>query len=277
MCGRRGYYEKILGYTSNYKAESLQKGELVHYMLQEYYTEKIKPEFDHDAVVKLVLEKGAEYAVRDDFTLTSEEIAFERDIFQRYCNYYRGELWKPLHVEVPFSKVLYSQPDDGDNEGITVLYEGKVDLIVDPNGSGEEILIIDHKTFSRSGPVSSLSNQFMGYAWAFKTKNVGVNRIGLQLSGSDEKRFQRSLASYYQSRIDEWKYWATYTTLEFIRNHDIGVYPPNLTSCDKFNGCTFRSVCSSDPQIRDWKLQTQFRKRDHDLYTEEKNDEEAHA
>ena len=70
--------------------------------------------------------------------------------------------------------------------------------------------------------------------------------------------FARGFTFRTPDQLTEWladlRYWLTmaenYATMEY--------WPQNDTSCDKFGGCRFRSVCSKDPSVRERFLEADF-------------------
>lgn len=186
--------------------------------------------------------------------------------FVEYAIHFAGDGWMPLEIETSFSKVLYSEPDVlNDNgevikEGITIVMEGVVDLYADAPHLGK--IVVDHKTTKRRETPSDLSNQFMNYSWAMETRNVYVNRIGFQKTLAPSVRFQRISLSYSTPRIQEWRYWTIYWAKLYQFYLDNGVWPPNWTSCDKYDGCIYKPVCEAIPEAREDRIAVLYRKGD---------------
>lgn len=272
-CGRKAYYEFLQNWRPTEKAEALEKGDLMHRMLAHYYRARQANRTDTAKVVAEAVELAHVAFVDMDLT----ESTFEENVkqFKEYALFYSNDGWRPLEVERPFSKVLYRREDEvlwrvGDviatkdtlgaeptvlKEGLQILYEGVIDLITDtPHG----IFVVDHKTASRRSTPSKLSNQFMGYSWATGSYNFIVNRIGFQKTLPPKERFQRPFLSYNPQILKEWAEQAIYWTKVLVNYIDSDYFPPNFTSCDKYSGCIFQKICEAIPDVREFKLQTNF-------------------
>lgn len=257
-CGRKFKLEHIQNFRPHQKAEALEKGDLMHRMLAHYYRQKIDKRTDIGMVVQEAMDIGRRASVEMDISMSTVEEDIKQ--FIAYCDYYHNDGWEPLLVEQPFSKVLYKREDETEwrngellvkREGLTILWEGIIDLVaVDPHG---EKWVVDHKTASRRGVVSPLSAQFMGYSW-FTALDVIVNKIGFQKTLDEKERFKRHPLHYQSGSIREWQesivYWV-HVAMDYV---DKDYFPPNWTSCDKYNGCIFKGVCEKIPEVRDFKL-----------------------
>ena len=119
---------------------------------------------------------------------------------------------------------------------------------------------LDHKTFKQRRDKSSLSNQFSGHCCLLKSRQVLVNKIGLQTSLKIEECLTREPVSYSADRLIEWQseilpYWA----YKYIEYQDTEYCPPNYTSCDSMYGpCMFKEVCESDRGMRNETLSMNF-------------------
>lgn len=75
-------------------------------------------------------------------------------------------------------------------------------------------------------------------------------------------RFERGFTFRTDSQLDEW-YEDTLNDIERARQATIdNQFPMNPTACGNYGGCTFRSVCSRSPEIREQFLKADFIKRD---------------
>jgi len=272
-CARKVNYEFLQNWRPTEKAEALEKGDLMHRMLAHYYRARMENRTD----TANVIQESAEIALKASVDMELSQSTVEENImqFKSYALFYSNDGWRPLEVERPFSKVLYRKDDEviwrvGDTiategtpgatgtvvrEGLQILYEGVIDLIADtPHG----IFVVDHKTASRRSTPSKLSNQFMGYSWATGSYNFVVNRIGFQKTLKESERFQRPFLSYNSQILKEWAENAIYWTRALVGYIDTGFFPPNFTSCDKYSGCIFQKVCEAIPEVREFKLQTNF-------------------
>jgi hypothetical protein len=233
-----------------------ERGGLMHTMLDPYYNMKkhrsrwIQNRRTHMDVVNSCITIGRHAARK--LALDIAEIEMCIDAFLQYTDYWENDNWyNILAVENVGSKILYDSPE------VLILYEYKVDLIVEINGN---ITPIDHKSAKSHRDPNFLSNQFRGYCWALNTNNIIVNEIGFQKTKPPKEKFKRQLLCYSPNLIEEWRqdaiYWILYT-LDLI---DKNVFPRNVTSCDKFPPCPFKeTVCSQDPEVRDFKIMQNFK------------------
>lgn len=251
-CHRKLKYASIVGYVPERKAEPLSKGTLVHDGLKSYYKAIMSGVSKREAIDAMV-ETVRKKSLSSDLPIPNcEEIV---TTLVQYGQYRISDSWVPLAIEEPFSYVFF------ENDQFQILHEGIVDAIIaDIN---IKMAVVDHKTSSRRGTVSSMSNQFKGYAKAFNSPHVIVNKIGFQKTLPVEEKFSRQLLSYTPSVIEEWvnkairkisEYGAKYGDAEWMDE-------ANETSCDKFSGCIYRWVCEQSPDVRDTLLVQNFRIR----------------
>lgn len=147
---------------------------------------------------------------------------------------------------------------------------GHLDSVKDFNGS---LFVMDHKTsmttlgdhyFDQWSP----SNQMTLYSIASKVildapvKGVIINAAQLMLdyekSGEPGARFVRGITYRTPDQLAEWladlRYWLDAAE----RYAEADYFPMNDTSCDKFGGCKFRSICSKSPQVREKFLRSDY-------------------
>lgn len=253
MCARKVDLGFIKNWRPTEKAEALEKGDLMHRMLKHYYVARKNGRTDLHNVIEEAVAIGRAATIEMDLNESTIDENIKQ--FTAYCHYYNQDGWEPLEVEQSFSRELYRREDTPELEGLSILYEGVIDLIAKtPHG----IFVIDHKTASRRSSPTRLSNQFMGYAWATGSHNVIVNRIGFQKTLKENERFQRLFLSYNDPLLIEWIQSATYWTEMLVSYIDSNYFPPNFTSCDKYAGCIFQEVCEAIPEVREFKLQSRF-------------------
>lgn len=263
-CARKTQYSFIYNLQPYEKDEALEKGDLMHKMLEPYYSmqlddgpnlespfwqellsEAIQPVGDP---VKVGIAAGQYFASKMAISsLVSEEVI---DQFVAYCEHYKHDEWHPLAVEEVGSKVLY------EDDNYKIIYTFKIDLIAE---KGNLICPWDHKTGSRRHDPSSLSNQFIGYCYALGGHNILINKIGFQKSLKPAERFQRHPLVIDPERIDEWVQNSIHWTIEYAKYIEDNYFPMNLTSCDKYSGCIFQRVCETDPASRNWKLERDYK------------------
>lgn len=273
-CPRKTELSFIAHLEAEEKAEALEKGSEMHNMLELHYLLKgnlfvpDKPRqietdlneagvviprgtTDHDEITKTVIECGKFYGSRGN--LPMEVVAETIFQYTEYAEHYRHDGWVPLAVEEVGSKVIY------EDEMYKFVYNFKIDLIAE---RGNTIVPFDHKTSKRRSSLSSMSNQFMGYAWGLDKQHVIVNRIGFQKTLPREQRFERPMLSYTPGRLEQWRRNTIYWFFEIAKHLSSNYWPLNLTSCDKYSGCVFESICSKDPSLQELEIQRNFKERE---------------
>lgn len=267
MCARKMQYNFVDLITLPEKAEPLERGDLLHKMLEFYYGYKgecLEPnsevthfvrdmrlpekKLSHDEVVQAAEILGNYFATK--MSLPSEEVASVIYQFKEYTKFYEHDDWRPLAVEGVASKVLY-QDDE-----VQYVYNGKIDLIAE---HGNITMPWDHKHSQRRQTPSSLSNQFRGYAWLLEMEYVLVNKIGFQKTLKPSERFTRDILTYSKAQLEEWRentiWWCGFLDQCLQSKH----FPMNLTSCDKYAGCIFQNLCERDPEAREWIMQRDYK------------------
>lgn len=240
------------------KPDYFERGDLLHKMLQVYYNLRryrsrwITNGKSHADIVNSCVIAGRHYAIR--MQIDMDEVEAVVQTFIQYAGHFADDGWDQIRaIEQVGSKVLFEDKE------LIVLYEVKIDLILALPSL--PIHPVDHKSASQRREPSDLSNQFMGYCWFLGCHNLTVNKIGFQKTLKPAEKFQRYLLSYTQNRIDEWReeaVWWIKKGLEYIDNN---IFPRNLTSCDKYSGCIYKSICAADPIVRESKLRQTFESR----------------
>jgi hypothetical protein len=201
--------------------------------------------------------------------LPIEEIESTIYQFSEYCKYYEHDSWKPLAVEEVGSKLIFEDKD------YQIIYSCKTDLVA------QQVNIIapfDHKTSKRREEPSSLSNQFIGTCYVLGFNNIVINKIGFQKTLKANERFQRFILTIDEARIAEWLqntiFWSFFHLMltaedrkeritaaqHMVDQLEIVSHPMNLTSCDKYSGCIYSSLCESSPEGRNWKIERDYKK-----------------
>lgn len=267
-CMRKYDYAKLRRRQTIETAPSLDKGDLVHHMLEAYYTGKIKQRelgLSHADLIDLAIQKGRKRATESDLNIPDAEQCVQT--VKQYCIFYKEDPWVPVAVESPFSYILY------EDDEIRIVFEGKIDLTCTNPIQGNMRLVIDHKTGSRNSVPSGLSNQFMGYCVVSGTKLAILNRIGFQKTLPPEKKFVRHIIPYPQRVLDEWRSWTIWRARLIAACIEEEHFYPDFTKCDEYSGCQFKDVCLAPPETRDDMLMRFFkRSKDHDLF---KNEDEG--
>lgn len=264
LCARKTKYNFVDNLRTEEKPEALERGDLMHKMLEVYYALQIESINDPVSEVFTELREAGlipssnikEFAVNagryfaTKMALPLEEV--EETIFQftEYCNYYAHDSWCPLKVEEVGSKVLY------DDDKIRIIYNFKIDLIAE---QGKIRAPFDHKTSKRRQTPNSLSNQFIGYCYGLGLNNIVINKIGFQKTLGPKERFNRFILTIDDQRIEEWVNNTLSWCETLLTCHETGRWNMNLTSCDKYSGCIFASLCESDPGSRLYKIERDFK------------------
>jgi hypothetical protein len=239
-----------------------ERGGLLHDMLESYYNmKKYKNRWfvnshTHADIVEICIKVGRTKATK--MSLDIAEIEKVIAAFRDYTEHWENDGWyNILAVENVGSKILYDSPT------LTIIYEFKIDLILNISGVG--VTPVDHKSSSSRRDPNYLSNQFKGYCWGLGAHNLIVNEIGFQKTVAPKDKFRRHTLSYSKSVLDEWQantIWWIKKALDMI---DIESYHQNFTSCDKYSGCIFKAICMADPEVRKFKLQSLFEEKKWDV------------
>ena len=251
-CPTKFYYNFIHNVRPLVKPEAFDKGDLLHHMLKFHYKlvrhnqltladNLIKQQrYSMTQIIDICVHKAEKHLLSLDLdTQLGLEVI---KTYKEYANYYTNCTWQILQVEQPFARVIY------DSEEVKLVYCGIIDLLT-------HVAIVDHKSSSRRGPTTGLSNQFQGYAWALNVHNVVVNKIGFQKTLKPEEKFERPTKSYPQAIIDEWERNTIRVGLDLFKDlQDVpGIMNKrNYTSCDKYSGCIFQRICETTPEAREF-------------------------
>jgi len=238
------------------KSNSIESGSLVHLILENYYkliiagNDRLKARSDSIDYGRARFEEfnsipstGEQYKTGLDQIL---------DTLNAYFDYYRGDFWTPLEVEVVKGKVIYEDND------LRVLWKAKLDLVVDTN---QGIYAIDHKTMKSRRDIVSLNNQFMGQCVVMNSRSMIINRIGFQTSLKMNEKFSRPIVSYTEDRLAEWQEEIVpfYANL-LLQYQELGVWPANFTHCEnKYGVCQFKEVCEVNKSLREEAIRMEFK------------------
>ena len=280
-CAQKHEYQFIENLSPEAKAAPLEKGDLLHKVLELYdgllgncfniasdtwmaiegqdFYEDFTNKLSHEKqdIIDFCLSAGQFFASKME--IDSETAANVLYQFKEYCYYYNNDPWMTLAVEEVGSKVLF------ENSELKIVYAVKIDRLVQ---QGSITAPMDHKSSERRGDVSSMSNQFIGYCWALGVNQIIIDKIGFQKTLKPAERFQRFILSIDDGRINEWQHNSVNTILNHLAltvedNFEAEIYFQmlrarrrnplmNLTSCDKYSGCIYRNICESNPEGREW-------------------------
>lgn len=178
--------------------------------------------------------------------------AFALKTCEEYFDFYKNESFIPLACEEVRGKVLF------EDDEIRVLWKAKFDLIIDTNQIG--IISMDHKTFKQRRDKSTLSNQFLGHCCLLDSRNVMVNKIGLQTTLKIHERLIKEVVSFSADRLYEWQQEILpYYAYKYVQFHESGYWPPDYTHCDTmFGPCPYKQVCEGDRNMREEILRNEY-------------------
>lgn len=288
-CERKFQLQFVENLFPSSKPPALEKGDLVHKMLEIYYALQLPDKRDllqkevfkalYDAQLLFdnllenpELERIAEFAVNAGrFFAAKTDLPVEQCgeatyQFSEYYKQYRNDSWQPLAVEETGSKILY------ESEELKVVYNCKIDLIAQ---KASTIAPWDHKTYSRSKMTSSLSNQFIGYCWLLDLNHIVINKIGFQKTKPPGERFIREVIMYSDEQKQEWVANTVIWAYRFAKseqlleeygvidkNPGLHLLSANYTSCDKYSGCIYYPICSRKPEMRLMEIQNNYKVRE---------------
>jgi hypothetical protein len=259
-CMQKYKYSFIDNYEPYIKPDYFEKGELIHIGLASYYKlRKYRNRWpgnnhNHDKIKSICCKIMWHFGSK--MSLDMSEIEENIKTFLSYTDYTESDGWDNiLAVEQVGSFILW------EDSRLLIVYEMKIDLII--SLSNVPIVPVDHKTGKARQDPRDLDNQFIGYCAGLGVNNIFQNCIGFQKTLPPKEKFQRHFISYSDGIISEWKeqsaWWVRYS-LDLL---DRKIFPRNLTSCTKYRtGCTYKSVCKKEPELRQIELNTHFNKRD---------------
>lgn len=252
-------------------SESLEKGGLMHKLLEIAYPMKMKdsllslpnrdnfkeliaagfkiPEtINHSVIRNFAMSAAHYYAAK--MSLPEDEVNSISNHFKEYWDFYEQDTWNPLAVEEVGSKILY------EDEELKIIWTFKVDMVAE---QGNIIAPFDHKTSKRRQEPHSVNNQFIGYCFGLNTNHIIINTIGFQKTLSPKERFNRFILTIDDDRIEEWRRNTVFWIRKLRESHILNYFEMNLTSCDKYFGCDFLSICESSPSGRLYKIERNFK------------------
>lgn len=242
------------GITPLVTPDYFERGGLLHIMLEPYYKLKAhksrwqQNRATHRTIVQNCINIGRYKATKMQIDIAEVENVI--DTFLKYTDFWENDGWDNIKaVEQVGSKIIY------DSEDLTILYEFKIDLILQLQNA---IIPVDHKSAKARRDPNQLANQFKGYCVVLGVNNIMINEIGFQKSLKPQDKFRRHVLSYSNEILEEW----VGTTVWWVRHAmdviESGYYPQNFTSCDKYSGCIYKEICIADQSVRDYKINSMF-------------------
>jgi hypothetical protein len=249
-CARKGKFAHLLhlkaqGQTSTY----FDYGELMHYLMRHYYGQQKNGETKVQARDFAIQQAREFYPTLDLPVADCEEVIKN---FNEYCIYWQNDTWITHKIEEPFSSVVYEDEEFNwadEDKGLKLVAEGIIDLEVETEN--HNITLVDHKTPNRNRDPEKLSNQFMLYCFAFGHKSIIINHIGKQKTLKPADKFHRYTRFYSKELLDEFMQETILKVIRWLRDIEQGLFLADHTSCDKFNGCTYRQICEQSPSMRE--------------------------
>lgn len=209
-CPLKWYYKyKLNLQLAGLKTTAPDKGTLIHWMCDDYYTQLWKginpTKAANETIQKFIDTKQTEKLFLDDKKHELEKFLWSR--FHLYTQrYFSNDFNLPLSsvspAELGFSKVLY------EDDRVLFIVEGRIDLVCILLGT--EFCFVDHKTQDRESTLYQFKPQFKTYAWATGYRRGIVNYIGLQEDKNGDKSkagtlFRRDLIYFPEWMIAEWE------------------------------------------------------------------------
>jgi hypothetical protein len=269
-CAKKVDFAFVQNLKPVFKAGALEAGDLMHKMLECYYSLKghcasfdsevwktlseadLIPTFygenqELEQIVEFCVNVGRFYGAKMNASVEDlEEVIYQ---FTEYVGFYKYEEWHALAVESVGAKLLF------EDESWKIIYNCKTDIVAE---KGSLIAPWDHKTSKRRQTPRALSNQFRGTCFVLDKTKIMINKIGFQKTLAPNERFQRFLLEIPQTIIAEWQtdtiYWA-----KMLHSYiESGFWPRNLTSCDKYSGCVYAPICDKAPENRLYEIEKNF-------------------
>lgn len=253
-CERYYKYSVVDKLEPHLKNEKLDKGSLMHIILEQYYREILAGKARQPAHLEAI-EKGRDEAPKTDLELpVIEEVI---STFRRYHVKYQNDNWQPLGIEEPFAKVIH------EDENLIIIIRGKIDLRLEiPPHPG--VKIVDHKTGDSNYAPISLSNQFEMYCLATGGREVIKNFLGFQKD--PDLNFSRKPFAYSSEYLEEQRQMLIYWGIQMYQTEVANFFPLRKNNCFK---CEFADVCATPPSGRDFKLKVNYKTREkYDLFAQ---------
>lgn len=278
-CPRLYYYQMIEGWTGKDESIHLRFGIEYHLALQDYDDAKAEgknhAEATHYAVERALLRT---YGWDVDITEKPGDAKNRKSLIMAvvwYLEKYRVDAAETVILDSgkPATELSFKfELDWGPQMGQPYLLCGHLDRVVKYS---DELFVMDRKTttstlgsyyFSQFHP----NNQMSLYSFASQVvldspiKGVMIDACQLVPAGvkvDARVEFQRGITYRTPAMLTEWLSDLRVTFAYAEQCATSGYWPQNDTACDKFGGCKFRKICSSDPGVRPQFLKTKFIKQ----------------
>lgn len=287
-CPRLYQYVMLEGWSPKSESAHLRFGSEFHSAL-EHYDRRRTEGFDHESslhdAVRYALENTWEYPDGDD--QTSDGTPALPNLGDRVTRYKNRDTLLSLiidyldhfgasdpastitlangspAVELSFRFELDFGPEDTP-EPTPYLLCGHLDRLVNFN---DEVFVMDRKTttttlsdyyFAQYDPSNQMTLYTIAAQVILSAPARGVIIDGCQILLDKPNAFARGFTFRTADQLSEWMtdLRVTLVYAEFLASS--GYYPMNDTSCDKYGGCKFRSICSKAPSVREVFLRNDF-------------------
>lgn len=237
--------------------KDLEQGDTIHIGMAEYYRELKK---GNKLSFKDIEEVMRVHSVNAT-DLREGELAEILKAVELYLSHWEFDSWEILEVEQPFIITLGVIPDTPEREGVTIIFQGKIDLMVRTANNQE--MIVDHKKASQKRYPHSLYHQNMGYCLALNKRYICLNYIGTQNSKDISNRLHRHIISYTKGQLEEWRRIAIYKAVTTFTELELDWSNPNWGSCFKYGRpCEFLKICEADSMDRERLIRSLYTVKD---------------
>lgn len=268
-CPRKYYLTMIEDWRSRSESIHLTYGIAYHSALETYDREKFSgvghEEACRRAVHSALLSTWKDGKPWNSFdtrknreTLVRSIIWYLEHFLSDPCETVKLDSGKPA-VELSFKLNIDLQAPNGESYLLT----GHIDRLVRFNS---DYYFMDRKTttsplnmqyFEQYSPDNQMSLYYTAARIVLKTPAKGGIIDAVQCA-SGFNRFQRGFISRTQSQIEDWLEETQHYILLAEDCAKREYWPMNDTSCSKFGGCPFRSVCGKDKSVRKNFLEADF-------------------
>lgn len=264
-CPRKYYYAIVEGRRPKTAAAPLVFGSAYHDGL-ETFERSVAAGATRQEALRAAIRKACKHE------LTTDDPARTR------ATLIRALIWHEAHYRNDFAKVVtlpngkpavelsfrVELPFTFSHSDAPVIYCGHIDSLVEYQG---RLFAMEHKHTKTALSEHYwqryvFSSQISGYVLAAEANfsvEVGGAIIDATQVGVNFARFGRRVAARVKAHQEEWlldlHYWLTQLDGSFAANR----WPHNHESCGKYGGCQFKSVCFSNPSVRDVILRDEFR------------------
>ena len=274
-CLRKYFYQMIEGWKPSDESVHLRFGSVYATAVEHYYKflaegadhEEALTQIVHEALIATwdydLDEAGERIEGTGGPWISTHNLKTRENLIRTivwYIEHFRDDPAKPIILSngKPAVELSFALPvDDG------IILTGHMDRLTEYAG---QIMGLDNKTtgstitsryFEGYNPDVQMSMYtFAGkmiYQLPVKGMIIDAAQIAVGFS-----RFERGLTMRTDAQLQEF-YDTTMGTISSARRAtEMGHFPMNRTSCDKFGGCPFRRVCSKSPEVRDVFLKADF-------------------